>query len=64
MNQNRNESECIAQMESVAKALIKIRDQKLYRDEFATFEDYVRARFGAEVLNILATWEQAVRERQ
>jgi len=36
------EAECIKKMEPVAKALITIRDQRLFRDKYATFEDYVR----------------------
>jgi hypothetical protein len=40
------EAECIKKMEREAKALITIRDRRLFRDKYATFEDYVRDKWG------------------
>ena len=57
------ESECINKMAPVAEALITIRDKKLYREHYATFEDYVADRWGEECLKTLAVWEEARRER-
>ena len=57
------ESECIEQSAPVAEALIKIRDHKLYPQNYATFEDYVKERWGEKVLKTLAEWEEARRER-
>jgi hypothetical protein len=57
------ESECIKEMASTAEALIAIRDKKLYPAQYATFEDYVRDRWGEEFLKTLAVWEGARRER-
>jgi hypothetical protein len=58
-----SESECIEKMASVAESLIAIRDKKLYRDRYETFEDYIGDRWGEEFLKSLAVWEEARRER-
>jgi hypothetical protein len=50
-------------MEPVAKALITIRDQRLFRDKYATFEDYVRDNRGEECLKNLEVWEKATNAR-
>ena len=57
------EEDCIKKMEPVARALITIRDKKLYRERYATFEDYTRCEWGSETLAMLAVWENAIRER-
>ena len=57
------ESECIEKLAPMAEALITMRDKKLYRFTHATFEDYVKERWGEKVLKILAGWEEARRER-
>ena len=57
------EAECIKKMEPVAKALITIRDQNLFRDKYATFKDYVRDNWGEELLKNLEVWEKATNAR-
>jgi hypothetical protein len=57
------EAECIKKMEPVAKALITIRDRRLFRDKYATFEDYVRDNRGEECLKNLEVWEKATNAR-
>ena len=57
------ESECIKLMAPVAEALITIRDKELYRNQYATFEDYVRERWGDQYLRVLAAWEKARSEQ-
>jgi hypothetical protein len=47
---NMTESECIKKSASVAEVLIAIRDKNLYPAQYATFEDYVRDRWGEEYL--------------
>jgi hypothetical protein len=57
------EFECVKQLAPMAEALITIRDKKLYRDRYSTFEDYVRERWGDQCLRILAAWEEARSEQ-
>jgi hypothetical protein len=57
------ETECIEQLAPVAEVLIKIRDRKLYLRNYATFEDYVKGRWGERILKLLAEWEEARGER-
>ena len=57
------EAECIKNMEREAKALITIRDRRLFRDKYATFEDYVRDKWGEVILKNLEVWEKATSER-
>ncbi len=54
---NMTESECIKKAVSVAEALIAIRDKNFCPAQYATFEDYVRDRWGEEYLKIdLNSW--------
>ena len=48
----------IQSMKPVAEALITIRDQKLYRDKFNSFEEYCCTRWGAEIFNALKDYEE------
>jgi hypothetical protein len=57
------EAECIKKMEREAKVLITIRDRRLFRDKYATFEDYVRDKWGEVILKNLEVWEKATSER-
>jgi hypothetical protein len=43
--------------------LITIRDRRLFRDKYATFEDYVRDKWGEVILKNLEVWEKATSER-
>lgn len=58
-----SEEKCIKEMGPAVRALIEVRDRKLYRETHATFEDYVRAKWGEKTLKMLAVWGEAVRER-
>ena len=51
-----------AQIEETCQALRKIRDGRLYREEYATFEEYVEEKWSADLLTLLAEWEAFVRE--
>jgi hypothetical protein len=52
-----------AQIEETCQALRRIRDGRLYREKYATFEEYVEKKWSADILTILAEWEAYVRER-
>jgi hypothetical protein len=51
--------ECIVPAIKAAESLIKVRDQRLYRDKYATFEDYCWNRFKLDADGIRAVLEIA-----